>query len=170
MKYTNIYRVDVRKLVIDLLPPFLKKKTLISFIVALLAPIEEIHFDFEKFRKQARYKVTHNGQVFSLQAVLNDRYDENLRRIRLIDATRFDPIYIYPDEDSKPVYLDNGDEIPYIYGDEIFEDIGNDFVISVPRDIKPSSAENTRVIEIQITAIVRYYALAGKKFKIKWTE
>lgn len=85
MNYSKIYDIDFRELANLLTPPMLRRRRHIDWIETLLKPLEQVNFSLKKYRKDAIYKVTHNGQVVYLEKVLNDSFDPELRRIKIDD-------------------------------------------------------------------------------------
>ncbi len=153
-----------------LTPPFLRKTKCISWIYSLLKPLEEFSLVFKVFREKAIYRVTHNGQVYSLENVLNDSFDLELRRIYIADSPDFDASYVYPEDDDKPVIINSeaSDEILYIYSEAVIRAAEYDFVIHVPIDLKPASASDENNLIIQISGLVDTYKLASKRYEIQW--
>lgn len=172
MKYFNVYNIDFSKLANLLTPPFLRKARLLDWLIVLLKPLEEVNRDFNAFRAVSIYQVTHNGQVFSLQAVLNDAYDNVERRIRIVDTLVLDPLYIYPEADERPVYVypegQQVGEIPYVYDESVFDDIDLDFLVLIPIEYRPADAQERNILEIQIRSLVNYYKLASKRYEIRY--
>lgn len=171
MNFSNIYNIDFAKLANLLTPPFLRKRKLIDWLIALLKPLEEVNLSFKKFREDSIYKVTHNGQVYSLQAVLNDAYDNDLRRIRIKDSLFIDPLYIYPEDDERPVYIYPEGQDPdqvYVYDDSVFDDIDVDFIVCIPVEYRPADPQELNVLLIQIKSLINYYKIASKTYIIKW--
>lgn len=166
----NFYNLNFENLSNSLTPPFLRKEKLISWLTTLLNPLTEVNTLFLKNRDNNIYKVTHNGQVYSLQAVLNDSYDNNLRRIRIVDSIIRDPLYIYPENDNKPVYIysDSENKPVYIYDNSVFLDIDVDFIVLVPIEYKPINTQELNILLIQMRSIINYYKLASKRYVIKW--
>lgn len=171
MNFSNLYNIDFPKLANLLTPPFLRKEKLIDWLIALLKPLGEVNVRFNSFRKKSIYQVTHNGQVYSLQAVLNDAYDDELRRIRIVDSIDIDPLYIYPENDNRPVYIYPEGQDPnqvYIYDDSVFEDIDTDFIVLIPVEYRPADAQELNILLIQIRSLINYYKLASKRYIIEW--
>jgi hypothetical protein len=163
VNYSNIYNINFRELVNLLTPPILRKLKFTDFLEALLKPLEEVNFNFKIFRNKSIYKVTRNGQIVYLQAVLNDSYDNGLRRIYIEDFPIYEPIYIYPVSDEKPAYLGS----PYLYTDEeIYNAVEFDFLVFIPVEYRPSSPENLNIFLIQIRSLINYYKLASKRYNI----
>jgi hypothetical protein len=163
VNYFNIYNIDFRELANNLTPPFLRKLTLIDFLETLLKPLEEVNFKFKLFRKRSIYKVKNNGQVVYLQAVLNDSYDNQLRRIYIEDAPIFDAITVFPEADQKPVYIGS----PYLYTDEeVFNTAEFDFLVYVPLEYRPFNANELQNFLTQMRSLINYYKLASKRYDI----
>ena len=59
-----------------------------SLTYAAVTPLNYIHTRFLEFRKDAAYRLNHNGQVCYLRAVLNDTFDPELRRITVTDTAQ----------------------------------------------------------------------------------
>lgn len=167
MNYNNI---DFRALATKLSPPKLRQLRLIDWLVSLLKPLEEVNFLFKNFRKQAIYKVVHNGQVVYLEKVLNDRYDNSLRRIYITDAFEFDPTYIYPEDEELPVYIypENEDQPRYIYPESVFGESNVDFIVFVPLDLQPSNPTTLNNFLIQMRSLINFYKLASRRYSIQW--
>ena len=142
---------------------------MIDWLSVLLKPLEDVNILFKKFREESIYKVTHNGQVFSLQKVLNDAFDNELRRIVIEDAFFVDPLYIYPEADNKPVYIYEETETPvYIYDGTVFLNLDVEFVVIFPIELKPFNQDDLNKIETRIKGLVNYYKLASKRYIIQW--
>lgn len=135
-----------------------------NFIYCFIEPIKVIHNEFKVFRKNSIYKIVHNGQVMILEKVLNDAFDNTLRRIYITDSLIKDPLYIYSTPEQKPVYL--GSE--FLYDFSVFNDIGTDFNVIFPISLKPVTAFDLLNSENRIKALINYYKLASKRYKIQW--
>lgn len=170
MIYNNIYKINFRNLANYLTPPFLRKQRFIDWMDVLLKPVEEVNYSFKLFRKQAIYKVTHNGQVVFLQKVLRDAFDRELRRILIVDSLSFDPVWVYPTADDLPVYIGDASSPRFLYnGSSVFADQDYDFIILMPAELKPSDPDDLNISELQIKSLTNYYKLASKRFLILWT-
>lgn len=149
----KLFDIDIRKLGVLLLPTFLRKHKWIAWVRTLLTPIDSLHSDFLKKRNEDLYKLEHNGQVCYLRDALNDKFDKELRRIEIGDGFRYGKQYIFTQAENKPVYLGK----IYIRPRDEYKG-GADFIVIVPNELL------TR--ELEIKALVDYYRLAGKKYKI----
>jgi len=170
VKYFNVYTLNFRILVNLLTPPFLRKRKFVDWVYVLVSPLETVNIKFNKFRRDSIYKVTHNGQVFSLNAVLNDAYDPSDRRIRVSDSVNRGAVYIYPENDNKAVYVypESENEPIIVYDDSVFEQIDYDFLVLIPLDLRPSNADDLSVLLLQIRSLINYYKLASKTYNILW--
>ncbi len=161
MKLTNkkYYQINFDKLVLLLLPTFLRKSKLVAFISVLIAPTKEMYNDFKEQQKKDWYRLNHNGQVFSLRKVLNDHFDNEQRRIDIIDFETYQRTYIYTPVEGKPLYINGeNEETKYIYTSA--EYINQfDFVVVVPADLQYNL--------YKMRALIDEYKLITKKYTIK---
>lgn len=169
MKY---FKIDLNKLVVELLPPFLRKPIIVAFLIVLTSPLISIYLLFVAFRQKAKYKLQHNGQVCFLRKVLNDKFDPQLRRIVIEDVERALPVYIFTKNEGNPVYLyeDNeGVKPKYLYPDfQINDSSLADFLVKIPADVWNSQKTETEsgLRFYRIEQVLNEYKLASKQFKI----
>ena len=148
------FNVHWKKLAILLTPTFLRSELMKSWIELLMEGINDIHYQWLQFRKSNIYILAHNSQVCYLRGALNDRFDNEQRRIQIIDGNKYTRKYIYTDEEQKPRFLG----IIYIHGDEDYSDTGVDFIVQVPNDI---------IFNInEMKGLIDFYKLASKRYKI----
>lgn len=148
------YKVDWDKLVLLLLPTFLRKPTLFSVIKSLASPISSVHYKFKLLREANILKLSYNGQRCYLRKVLNDRFDSDLRRISIENPLQIDQDYIYTPTENIPVYLG----IMYIEENFNYVNGSVDFLVNVPSAILESKLN-------EINATLDFYKLAGKSYK-----
>ncbi|MCC8154675.1 MAG: hypothetical protein LIP01_10995, partial [Tannerellaceae bacterium] len=79
------YDIQIRKLVFILLPTFLRKPILVGLPYSIVTPVCEMYTRFLRFREDSNYRMTYNGQICYLKAVLNDHFDPVQRRINISD-------------------------------------------------------------------------------------
>ena len=148
------FNVHWKKLAVLLTPTFLRSELMKSWIELLMEGINDIHYQWLQFRKSNIYILAHNSQVCYLRGALNDRFDNEQRRIQIIDGNKYQRKYIYTDEEQKPRFLG----IIYIHGDEDYSDTGVDFIVQVPNDI---------IFNInEMKGLIDFYKLASKRYKI----
>jgi len=148
------------RIAVLLLPTFLRKPALIAFLQTAYSQIGYINFI--NYRRATNYRLTHNGQVCYLRAVLNDYFDNEMRRIELGDGVETQSTIIYWRELERLVGVPPRGTGALIVGWRGTQ-IGGayDFIIRVPQDMYDDSASM-----IKIAAITREYKLASKQFQI----
>lgn len=148
------YKVDWDKLILLLLPTFLRKPMLFGYMRALVSPIASLHYNWEQMRAANLLKLSYNGQRCYLRKALNDRFDPDLRRIFIGEIPQLEENYIYQPEENLDYYLDTMYlDLDYTEGGETV-----DFVVYVPADVMNKINE--------IIATLEFYKLPGKLFKI----
>ena len=149
------YKIDFDRLVLLLLPTFLRKPVLFGYIKALVSPIASLHYKWEQMRAANLLKLSYNGQRCYLRGVLNDRYDPDLRRIYIDEVPELKGNYIFTPAENLDYYLDT------MYLDLDYSEAGElvDFVVYVPSGIL-----STKTNEIIVT--LDFYKLPGKIYKI----
>ncbi|MBC7399856.1 MAG: hypothetical protein H7289_07900 [Mucilaginibacter sp.] len=122
---------------------------------ALCFPLIQVYNQFTDNRISNLYKLSHNGQVFSLENALNDRFDNVLRRIYISDGFTKDRIYIFTPEELKPKFLGTLS----IFNKDDYADTGVDFIVWIPAGITGQGL-------IEIKALIDFYKIAAKRFRI----
>lgn len=152
------YNVDVRRLAVQLLPTFLRGDIARAFLQALMQPIDDIYYQFVQKRRENLYIMAHNGQKCYLRAVLNDKYDSELRRIIIDNGNQYEAEYIYTDAEisAQPNLARFLDLI--IYNDADLGTTAVDFYVRVPSDIYYN--------EYEMKYLIDFYKLASKRYKI----
>lgn len=148
------FNVNWKKLAILLTPTFLRSELMKAWIELLMEGINDIHYQWLQFRKSNIYILAHNSQICYLRGALNDRFDNEQRRITLISGNKYKRKYIYTDNEQKPKFLGT----IYIHGDEDYEDTGVDFIVQVPTGLVFSL--------IEMKSLLDFYKLASKRYKI----
>lgn len=152
------YKIDWDKLILLLLPTFLRKPVMFGYLRALITPIASLHYRWSRIREDNLKKLKYNGQRCYLRGALNDRCDFELRRIYIDEVPEPNLNYIYQPGENLDYYLDT------MYLDLDFTEGGEivDFVVYVPNDIM------NKINEIKAT--LEFYKLAGKLYKIQTYE
>lgn len=148
------FNVNWKKLAVLLTPTFLRGEKMTAWLELIIEGVNQVHYQWLQLRKNNIYSLAHNSQVCYLRAALNDRFDNEQRRIIILDGNKYSRKYIYTDAEQKPKFLG----IIFIHGDEDYQDTGVDFIVSVPNDIFFSEAE--------MTSLIDFYKLASKRYKI----
>ena len=150
---SKVFDIDIKKLTVLLLPMALRKPRIVALLRAMAMPLVSLHYRFAAKRTADLYKLNHNSQVCHLRAALNDSFDVEARRIRIIDGNRYNRNYIYTRGEEKPVYLG----AIYLHDRADYSDTGVDFIVEAPR-------ETYKQYEMQ--ALIDFYRLASKRYKI----
>lgn len=162
MNFSKVYDINLNDLVIHCLPIGLRKSRQIAWLRSLIKPVVNLHTQFINYRRDALYKIDHTPQVFSLEQVLNDAFDVQLRRIYISDGAYRDGVYFYNPEEQKPVpFYDPAENSPVHFydGAELFS-LDTDFVVVVPFELKEAQ-------EIRMRSLIDFYRLPDKTYKIE---
>lgn len=120
----QVYNVNWNQLIIWLLPISLRKSKVVSYLVALIKPIQNLFVDFLYFRNQQLYDAEINGQTIKLERVLNDTFDPVERRIYITDGDYFTPPVFYEEYKNLPVifYEEGNTDNPIYYKVDSIDD------------------------------------------------
>lgn len=150
------YKVDWDRLILLLLPTFLRKPVLFGYIRALVSPIASLYYKWlVQVRDQNLKTLSYNGQRCYLRGALNDNFDSELRRITIGDTAQLDQDYLYTQAENLDVYLGT----MFLESDFNYVSGAVDFLVNVPAAIL-----NEKINEI--TALVDFYKLAGKSYQL----
>lgn len=148
------FNVNWDRLSLLLTPTFLRDEVMKLWMALLLSPVGTVHYWWVQKRADNIYKLAHNSQKCYLRGALNDRFDNELRRIRIDDGNAFKRKYIYTDAEEKPKYLGT----IFLYDDSDYSDTGVDFIVVLPVGLMYSVYE--------MRALIDFYRLASKRYKI----
>jgi len=164
MRYNNIYRIIFFRLAIMLLPTMLRKPVIMAFLRAVYSQFDWI--DFARYRLDVNYRLTHNGQVCYLRAVLNDKFDNELRRIQIGDGLDVQWSFIYHRDDSRKVLLPQRQTSnAFIIGRRgTATGSAFDFTILLPDE--PRFHDTALLLSIE--AVTREFKLASKQFQLTY--
>lgn len=150
------YKVDFDKLILLLLPTFLRKPVLYGYIRAMIDPIADLHYKWSlTVRDQNIKKLEYNCQRCYLRGALNDDFDNDERRITISDTQNLEQDYIYTQAENLDVYLGT------MFLEQDFNYAGTvvDYIVNVPAAFLDAKIN-------KITALIEFYNLAGKQYKI----
>lgn len=153
-----MFNINFHKLVVLLLPTFLRKAKLVAYLTALITPVKIMYDDFVAARAANLYKLAHNGQVCYLRKALNDSFDPAQRRIIITDGNRYAREYIYTHAEKQPKYL--GSMMLRPASD--YDDAGIDFRVICPKELQGKGKP------YQLMALVDFYKLASKRYVIEY--
>lgn len=149
------YKIDFNKLILLLLPTFLRKPKLFAYLKALISPLVSL-YDIWNLNRVENIKILqYNSQKCYLRGVLNDKFDPDQRRINISNTGNKSQDYIYTEAENLPVYLGT------MWLETEFNYAGStvDFLVNVPQELI-----NIKINEIAAT--IEFYVLAGKSYQI----
>ena len=152
-----MFNINYTKLVQWLVPVWLRQPNILLLVLTCNWALRETYANFLTFRTATLYRLAHNGQVCSLQAMLNDLFDVTARRIRIVDFASYGSIFFWVDTDNPHVVFMGDDNVVYFYPD----DVGLDFTVELPSDIVTTTYELAL-----LKAQVNLYKLPGKQYNI----
>lgn len=163
-RYPMYYNFDVRKWVLQQLPPVLCQGVMAALMKCLSQPLKMIHEEFHRYATGTDQQLMHNSQTLMLQKWLNDIFNLPSGTIYIANYLS-DQVYLhYADELPDDTYMCEKDEGDSIYlKSEITNEYGG-FIVSVPK--KFATEENLHTIR----KWVDYYKVAGTIYKIETDE
>jgi len=180
----QVFNIDYKRLVVMLLPPFMRLPLLFGIIKAIIRPVITAYDTFMTNRSQNIYRVTRTGQVCHLRGMLNDAFDSALRRIYIADGQAGGWVFLY--QQALFNVVDNKHPLIVTQSDAVIVDaLGNttvifnegltlipkqgsigasgiDFLVMVPFALRGAVDEN------RIKSQVNYYKLASKRYEIQY--
>lgn len=157
----NYYNVSAAKLILLMIPPMLRGKGLASLCAAISVPFARLVNDIQSYRATQLYRLSHNGQLCIMESMLNDTFDNTLRRITVVDEDEdANGIFIYLRNKGLPkmTHLRAADRSIMLQRRGYRVEGGFDFWVNVPTDVTAS--------DDRIRAMVNVYRLASKRFNI----
>ncbi len=101
------YTVDIRKLVISLLPLKLRTLILVDFLSALVKPVDYLWGLFGGLVANEEKNLTYNITIWGLEKLMNDKFDASQRRILVGDPDEwFSHLFFrsYVTDPQEPVF------------------------------------------------------------------
>lgn len=161
------YDIDMKRLAVLLLPTALRQPRMTALVQVLMAPLVRLGRELTTYREAKDYRLRHNGQTCHLRAVLNDRFDPVLRRIRITGGGQEDgTLRLYLRQTGRFTRIkprgDEGQAHLYRRG---FGGIGGlDFWVQLPTALQGT------VSEAELRAVANRYRLASKHFGITYGD
>lgn len=155
-----MFDLDLYKAVLWLIPSRLRTTFNVAWLKALISPLVTQYNSFITYRTEIQYKLNHNGQVCYLEAVLNDTFDVDERRIYLEDAGGESVTLLQRDTDLEPVILNDDDTgAVIIHNDSAYN--GGDYngIVYIPYQFTDAELYRLR-------ALVDSYRLATIKYDV----
>lgn len=153
-----------------LLPVSLRTERLIAYARVLVSPFAYLRDEFTAFRAAKLKELHYNGQVASLEYLLNEQFNGGLKGIIIADAPLIDTTYLHnSSEGSNSTYLYNASEsVPvtdqvYLYNKNEYE-AQFSFYVYVPAALEGTFDEKV------MQQVVDFYRPAGRTFTIDYYE
>jgi len=155
-----IYDFDWKKLTRWLIPVVLRQPKLLALVTASTSGLKYVHSRFLNYKYETEYDLTITPQVCYLERALNDRFDYNQRRIKVILGVYYPPLPLFLKAEAKPLRLFTKAEgnKQLLFRKNETAQFTSDFIVQVPRFLSFDSDE--------MSALVNKYCLAGKLFSI----
>lgn len=175
------FKLDYKRLIVQLLPTSLRKPTLFRLLKASAQPLVTMHDAFLASRKQNLYVTNQTGQVCYLRGLLNDTFDPELRRLYITCGETSDWMILYKKslftapENKHPSWLRSADEKKkktLLFRNEVklvpkkgsISAAGVDFIIMIPIALRGIVDEN------RVISLVNFYKLASKRYIIQYYQ
>lgn len=162
-----LFEIDYKRLVLLLLPTFLRQPRIFAFFWAMAYAVSELHGQFCKQRNKNIRRIQNNGQVCHLQRLLNDEFDSGERRISVSgEDTDGDWLFAWDEEISSQllVYGEPGSSkekpiVPIVCNEISINSDTPFFTVSVPSSV---------TVEIdKLRNLLNEYKLLSKQYIIK---
>ena len=101
-----MFNVNLTSVLTWLVPPFLRGKTLIALLKALVLPLQNIHISLDAFRTKKQYELSVTSQVIWLEKMLNTIFDPLNELIYIEDIGAVEQVYVaHKYENHRPPYI-----------------------------------------------------------------
>jgi hypothetical protein len=154
-----MFEINYNRLILLLLPTFLRKPVMTAFLRAMTAPAAALHDTFLARRRDNLYRLSVTPQACYLQRALNDAFSPGQRAIRIEDAPHGGQWVFACDgtiPDGQLIVPDHGG-VTLWDEDTIMTDLHH-FNVYVPAAMQGADAK--------IRAMLNLYKLVSKAYKI----
>lgn len=157
----KLFQIDYKRLVLLILPTFLRKPRLFAFLCALTFGISELHTKFMKNRDRNLLRIKRNGLVCYLRGMLNEELDPDGRRIRIADGeTEGNWIFAMDEEEAYQLLV--SDPGILVYSENLIIENTAFFYVSVPWNSGDTNLNN------RLRNYLNEYKLLSKKYIIRY--
>ena len=170
MIFNNVYNLNWNSIGVELLPRVLRQPKWAAWLLAVFKPNSNLHTQFINYRRKSNYKIDHTPQVFSMENVLNDAFDQGQRRIYITDGVYLSALYFYNPEENNPVHFYNPEEPeqhPRFYDPQELEQLDVDFVVVLPLEFENVYTEDSPQM-LRLRSLVDTYRLPDKTYQIQF--
>lgn len=155
----KLYHVDFKKLVLLLIPTFLRRPLIAALCLSATNPFRHIHTQHVALIADNTYRLNHNGQVCYLRATINDLFDAQERRIAVEDIPEnFQEFVIYERRYERSVLSQRKNGGVMVYKRGYFGHDRYDFCVRIPVDME--------IDKTKLRSLINKYKLASKRYVI----
>jgi hypothetical protein len=172
MIFNRVYNINWNTLGVHLLPMDLRKPKFSALLRSFFKPNQNLHTRFINYRREINYKIDHTPQVFSMEKVLNDSFDQIERRIYITDGFYLENVYFFNPEENSPIHFYNPEEPeepPRFYDPSELAQLDVDFIVVLPfvagSRANASFAPGTPQY-LRLKSLVDTYRLPDKTYQI----
>ena len=148
-----------------LIPIPIRGVKMVDWIGALLAPLQTLNDDFATWAGTTRYELKFTGQVVYIEHVLNDSFDNALRRIYITDPSGTFVLTVFlfnaVEQQAQTYYYnkaENSTANPVHRNlSEVFT-TADDFIVKIPDSL------NVPLTVAQMRKLINRYRAAGKRY------
>lgn len=159
-------RIDYRKLVILLLPTFLRRPVLMAWLRAMVYPLQQLHDRHQAARTQRLYELHHTSQICFIKDALNNEFGitDYAAGFEIEDINApGNWIWVYDEnverfDDEQHMLFD---EPTWIHDTASILPPTSAFTVLVPKHIEIDETNDAR-----IRSVVNKYRLASRTFEI----
>ena len=174
-------QIDYRKLVILLLPTFLRQPVLMAWLRVMAYPLQQLHDRHQAARTQRLYELHHTSQICYIKDALNNEFREELAdsdgNIDYSEGFEIEDInaqgqwvWLYDENDDEgniiDIYKDGNHKLfsnpTFVHDMSSILQLTSSFFVLVPQTIELNETNDAR-----IRSIVNKYRLASRTFDIK---
>lgn len=156
----KVFQINYKRLVLLILPTFLRQPRIFAFLTAMTYAVAELHSQFVKNREGNLFRLQLNGQVCYLRKLLTEKLD---RRIKLSDGdTDGDWVFALNEEEPYQLLIENDGTM--VYKDNLIIKNEAYFIVSVPW-LESDEDKNNR-----LRSFLNEYKLLSKKYIIRYEQ
>lgn len=165
----NYLNVNFQRLIKLSLPIDLRQPTILAWLNAVFNPIKENYLRFSLFKQSSFYIISHNSSIVLLQKMLNDKFDNEERRIFIYNVQRSDINRFYYQNENKEFGFYNEGNVQkgfyYIFQNQ---DLSPDYVVNIPIEYQPENEIDLEKYLIRVRSEINRYNHYAKTYKIEW--
>lgn len=144
----RIYKINYSKLVLLLLPTFLRQNVIVALLSALTSPIRMLYNSFIQYKDNTLQELEVTPQVFSLRNALNRAY--NLQEGFIIEdyVKQGDWLIVYDEIEyrSELLVIVEDDTYLLVHDESTLQQVQGGFIVTVPNSLSASDYPRIRTI------------------------